>query len=70
MQNEEVQSHATHHYLFLPLINTFTLGIYGLVAPEQAASFAQTDGELSQVDSDNFSAESEEKDTTIAATHP
>ena len=27
---------AKHHYLFMPIANTFTLGIYGMVAPPKA----------------------------------
>ena len=33
LANPAIQSLATHNYLLLPLLNTFTLGIYGLVAP-------------------------------------
>jgi len=35
MGHDAIQSYAKHNYLVLPLINTCTLGIYGMVAPEQ-----------------------------------
>ena len=37
LQNAELQEHAMHHFLYTPLANTFTLGIYGMVAPPAAA---------------------------------
>ena len=33
LADEKIAENAMHHYLYLPLANTFTLGIYGLVAP-------------------------------------
>ena len=37
-QNEAIQSQATHNYLYLPIINTFTLGMYGRVMPASTPS--------------------------------
>ena len=33
LAHPSVAEHAMHHYLYMPLANTFTLGIYGMVAP-------------------------------------
>ena len=33
LANQKIAENAMQHYLYLPLANTFTLGIYGLVAP-------------------------------------
>ena len=38
MANEAIQSVAMRHYVYMPLANTFTLGIYGLVAPSDTDS--------------------------------
>jgi len=33
LANSTVGNQALHNYLYLPVVNTLTLGIYGLVAP-------------------------------------
>ena len=33
LANPAISDQAMHHYLYLPVVNTLTLGIYGMVAP-------------------------------------
>lgn len=35
LSKPQVVEHARHHYLYLPMANTLTLGIYGMVAPAE-----------------------------------
>lgn len=37
LASPEIGEHAIHNYLYMPVFNTLTLGIYGLVAPPNAS---------------------------------
>ena len=57
-QNEAIHSQATHNYLYLPIINTFTLGMYGRVVPATAPSESDAAAQT-QADDSAPSAETE-----------
>ena len=38
LADAEIQEGAMHHFLYTPLANTFTLGIYGMIPPTVAAT--------------------------------
>ena len=42
LANPKIAEHAMHNYLYLPVINTLTLGIYGMVAPPSGVPAVST----------------------------
>ncbi len=42
LANQKIAEFAMQHYLYMPLANTFTLGIYGMVAPVGSIPEAET----------------------------
>ena len=51
-QNEAIQSQATHNYLYLPMINTMTLGMYGRMIPASATSESEVAAQTQPVSSE------------------
>ena len=43
MANPAVIDICKHHYLFMPVLNTLTLGIYGMVAPPASPTDSTAD---------------------------